>query len=209
MPFDLSARDRQRLAGVHPDLVAVIEKAASLCPKRFIVVEGCRTLEQQKRNVAKGVSKTLKSRHITAPNGYGHAVDLMIPETGTDRDWADDNPNWRVIATAMKSAATELGTPIEWGGDWKSFVDTPHWQLPWGAYPGTKPLAKSRTVVGAVASGGFGLLAEPVSQAAEQLQPIAEYSQVIKWLCIALMVGGAALSIYARWDDGRKASTRG
>lgn len=204
MSFDLSARDRERLAGVHPDLVAVVERAATLSPKRFIVVEGCRTLDQQKRNVAKGVSKTLKSRHIPAVNGYGHAVDLLIVETGDDRDWRDDNPNWRVIERAMKPAAADLGTPIEWGGDWRSFTDTPHWQLPWGAYPGAKPLTKSRTVAGAASAGGFGLLAEPLSEAAQQIQPLADYSQVIKWACVALMVAGALLAIYARWDDARR-----
>lgn len=209
MPFDLTPRDHQRLQGVHPDLVAVVERAAEICPKRFMVVEGCRTLEQQRRNVAKGVSKTLRSRHIPATNGLGHAVDLMIAETGTDRDWDDDNPNWRIISRAMKSAAGEIGTPIEWGGDWKSFVDTPHWQLPWGAYPGSKPLAKSRTVAGAVSAGGFGLLADPVSQAAQQIQPLADYSSALKWLFIALMIAGAGLAIYARWDDGRKAGAGG
>jgi peptidoglycan L-alanyl-D-glutamate endopeptidase CwlK len=204
MSFELTARDRQRLTGVHPDLVAVVERAAEICPKRFMVVEGCRTLEQQKRNVAKGVSKTLKSRHIPTADGFDHAVDLLIAETGTDKDWSDANPNWRIIETAMKSAAGGLGTPIEWGGDWKSFVDTPHWQLPWGAYPGSKPLGKSRTVAGAASAGGFGLLADPVSQAAQQIQPLADYSQVIKWVFVALMVAGAALAIYARYDDARK-----
>ena len=206
MPFVLSPRDRKRLEGVHPDLIRVVERAAEIAPKRFIVVEGCRTLEAQKRNVAKGVSKTLKSRHIPGANGFGHAVDLMVAETGDDRDWRDDNPNWGVIASAMKMAAAGLGTPIEWGGDWKSFVGTPHWQLPWGAYPGSKPLAKSRTDAGAASAGGFGLLAEPVSQAAQQIQPLAEYSQVIKWVFIGLMLAGAALAIYARWDDGRRGS---
>jgi len=209
MPFAKPERDRARLKGVHPDLVAVVERAAEICPKPFIVVEGCRSVEQQRRNVAKGVSRTMRSRHIKAANGYGHAVDLMIAETGTDRDWDDNNPNWKILAHAMKGAAGDLGTPIEWGGDWKSFVDTPHWQLPWGAYSGSKPLSKSRTVAGAVSAGGFGLLADPVSQAAQQIQPLAEYSTLIKWVFVALMLAGAGLAIYARWDDARKAHAEG
>ena len=29
-----------------------------------------------------------------------------------------------------------VGVPIEWGGDWRTFKDGPHFQLPWGKYPG-------------------------------------------------------------------------
>ncbi|HFJ9590632.1 TPA: M15 family metallopeptidase [Escherichia coli] len=29
----------------------------------------------------------------------------------------------------FKQAATELGTAIEWGGDWKTLKDGPHFQL--------------------------------------------------------------------------------
>ena len=36
---------------------------------------------------------------------------------------------WAKIAKAMKAAANELGITITWGGDWKSFVDTPHYQI--------------------------------------------------------------------------------
>ena len=35
----------------------------------------------------------------------------------------------------VKQAAAELGIPIEWGGDWRTFKDGPHWQLPWAKYP--------------------------------------------------------------------------
>jgi len=35
----------------------------------------------------------------------------------------------------MKAAAQELEIAIEWGGDWQSFPDGPHFQLPWKDYP--------------------------------------------------------------------------
>jgi len=28
--------------------------------------------------------------------------------------------------------------PITWGGDWKSFKDGPHWELPHAKYPDPK-----------------------------------------------------------------------
>ena len=39
------------------------------------------------------------------------------------------------LAAAMKRAAKELNIPIEWGGDWVSFPDGPHYQLPRKEYP--------------------------------------------------------------------------
>jgi peptidoglycan L-alanyl-D-glutamate endopeptidase CwlK len=69
----------------------------------------------------------MKSRHIT-----GHAVDLGAYVGGSVRgDW----PLYNKIAIAMKAAAIELQIAIEWGGDWKSFKDGPHFQLRWEEYP--------------------------------------------------------------------------
>ena len=96
---------------------------------------GVRSLEEQKVLVKKGASKTLKSRHIPAPNGYSHAVDVVAFIDGKVRwDW----PLYDKIAKAMKVAAKAEKIPIEWGGDWVSFKDGPHFQLPWATYPGTK-----------------------------------------------------------------------
>lgn len=44
-------------------------------------------------------------------------------------------PLYYKIADAMKQAADELRIPIEWGGDWRTFKDGPHFQLPWAQYP--------------------------------------------------------------------------
>ncbi|WP_235869856.1 M15 family metallopeptidase [Veronia nyctiphanis] len=69
----------------------------------------------------------MNSRHLT-----GHAVDLGAWVCGEVRwDW----PLHYRIADAVKAASIELGIPIEWGGDWKSFPDGPHFQLPWAEYP--------------------------------------------------------------------------
>ncbi|MGE8636345.1 MAG: M15 family metallopeptidase, partial [Achromobacter piechaudii] len=34
------------------------------------------------------------------------------------------------LAGVVKACAVELGVPVEWGGDWKSFKDEPHFQIP-------------------------------------------------------------------------------
>lgn len=125
--FTLGKRSRFNLAGVHPDLIKVVERAIGISTVDFMVTEGLRTPERQKQLYEAGATTTLNSRHIT-----GHAVDLAAWVGGEVRwDW----PLYSKIASAMKIAAAELKIPIEWGGDWKTFKDGPHWQLPRKQYP--------------------------------------------------------------------------
>jgi len=124
-----------RLQGIHPDLRRIMDAALQAAPFPFRVTEGLRTVERQKHLVAIGASTTMRSRHLT-----GHAVDI-IPLVDLDRDGtieAEEMYHWPLyhqLAPLVKTAAKGLGLVIEWGGDWKSFKDGPHWQLPWGAYP--------------------------------------------------------------------------
>lgn len=77
--------------------------------------------------MAAGASRTMRSRHLT-----GHAVDLAVMVGSEVRwDWA----LYDALSTAVKKAANELGVPLEWGGDWLSFRDGPHFQLPFREYP--------------------------------------------------------------------------
>ena len=119
--FVLGARSLKNLNGVHPDLVRVIKRAIELTPIDFSVIEGLRTVARQRELVAAGASKTMNSRHIT-----GHAVDIA-PYVGGKVRW--DWPLFHQIAPAVKQAAMELGIPIVWGGDWKTFKDGPHFEL--------------------------------------------------------------------------------
>lgn len=123
----LNERSLNKLAGVHPDLVWVIYRAAEIYPGTFIVTEGVRTLARQKELLAAKATTTLKSRHLT-----GHAVDLAVM-VGSEVRW--DWPLYGALADVVKQAAKEEGIPLEWGGDWKSFKDGPHFQLPWKDYP--------------------------------------------------------------------------
>ena len=119
--FSLSARSRRSLEGVHPDLVRVVERAILITPADFVVTEGLRSKERQAELHAKGLSKTMDSRHLT-----GHAVDIAVL-VGGQVSW--DFPRYRVVADAFKAAAAQLGVPIVWGGDWVRFRDGPHFEL--------------------------------------------------------------------------------
>ncbi|QPB12256.1 peptidoglycan hydrolase [Providencia phage PSTCR6] len=120
--YVLSQRSKDRLKGVHPDLVKVVERAIQISDIDFMVIEGLRTEEQQRINVQKGVSKTMNSYHLT-----GHAVDLA-PLVGKEIPW-NDWSKFELVAKAMKQAGKELGVDVEWGGDWKTFKDGPHFQI--------------------------------------------------------------------------------
>lgn len=120
--FRLGATSQARLKGVHPNLVKVVEEAIKRTPIDFTVLEGLRTKERQKQLVAKGASKTMNSYHIT-----GHAVDIApLVDGKVTWDWKYYNQ----LAPVIKQVAKELGVNITWGGDWKSFKDGPHWQIP-------------------------------------------------------------------------------
>lgn len=125
MGYVLGIRSRQGLSGVHPDLVAVVERAIEITEVDFTVLEGLRSRDRQKQLVAKGASKTMNSRHLT-----GHAVDLAPWPI----DW-DDLSRFKLVADAMKQASEELDVPVIWGGDWRTFYDGPHFELDRKAYP--------------------------------------------------------------------------
>ena len=127
MTFTLNTRSLKNLSGVHPDMVAVMQKAIQLTPVEFIITEGLRTQERQAQLFKAGASKTMNSRHLT-----GHAVDIAPVVAGEIRwDWE----LFRKIAPAVKQAATELNIPIVWGGGWAKFRDGPHFELDRKKYP--------------------------------------------------------------------------
>lgn len=111
MAFKLSKRSLDRLDGVHPDLVAVVNRAIELTTIDFAVTEGLRTAERQLELYRKGASQIAKGgTHVS-----GQAVDLVA--------YIGDRISWELnlyddIADAMKLAAIELDVPIRWGAAW-------------------------------------------------------------------------------------------
>jgi peptidoglycan L-alanyl-D-glutamate endopeptidase CwlK len=122
----------ERLEQLHPDLAAVVRQAAKNMPWDVAVLETLRTRERQQHLVDTGASQTLKSRHLAGPDGLARAVDLA-PAPDGQISWAW--PLYHELASYMKDAAFNQDITIEWGGDWKTFKDGPHWQLPWSNYP--------------------------------------------------------------------------
>jgi len=121
---------RKRLAQIHPALAARIQTLVEILAQHGIqveVVQGLRTFAEQDGLFAQGRTRpgpvVTRARGGQSNHNYGLAVDL-VPFT-------NGQPNWNAplgVWTTIGSEAEKLG--LEWGGDWKKFVDKPHVQLP-------------------------------------------------------------------------------
>ncbi len=110
MGYKLSSRSLGRLDGVNEKLVNVVKKAIEYTTVDFGVIQGLRSIEEQKDLVARGLSKTMNSKHLE-----GRAVDLMA--------YLNGRGCWEVnvydeIADAVKQAAIEEDVPMRWGAAW-------------------------------------------------------------------------------------------
>ena len=152
----ISARCELRLAGVHPDLMRVVRRAAAGGAMFRVPLDGGRrTPERQAELMRAGKTQTLNSRHLT-----GHAVDLA-PLVGTDVSW--DWKHFYPMADAIAHAARAEGVLLIWGGAWgrtvhewpkggakeaqdayvaerralkrRPVLDGPHFELPAAVYP--------------------------------------------------------------------------
>ena len=110
MAYKLSTRSQGNLIGVDPELTLVVFLAIKYTKIDFGVIEGLRTVTQQKALVESGASQTMDSKHLK-----GRAVDLMA-YIGSRGCWElnvyDD------IADAMKRAAIEIDVAVRWGAAW-------------------------------------------------------------------------------------------
>lgn len=109
MSYKLGKRSLEKLEGVDERLKTVVRSAISQSKQDFSVICGLRTLDEQRKLVAKGASQTMKSKHID-----GLAVDLAAYADGI---------RWELnlydeIADAMKAAAIDCGVAIRWGAAW-------------------------------------------------------------------------------------------
>lgn len=102
---------KERLNGVDSKLVLIVEEMASCVSFDVIVVEGLRSLERQKELVAKGASRTMKSKHL-----IGKAVDLAPYKDGKIL-W-EDKDKFKEIARVMDVSAKFFGINLIHGYDW-------------------------------------------------------------------------------------------
>lgn len=115
--FVLGEGSRKELEPVHPKLRLCVERAIGYSMVDFKVLQGERTLAEQRDAMRRGTTRTMKSKHLKQPDGLVWAVDL-VAMVGGKISWEFDH--YYYIAMAMDRAATELGIAdhIRWGCAW-------------------------------------------------------------------------------------------
>lgn len=131
----LSDRDRERLQGCHPDLIAKVDSlfdTMATAGHDLFVVEGLRTTARQQGLYAIGRTAgtpgqivtqcdgvTTKSNHQAHADGLGYAADVAF---AAEKPFSSANP-WSLLGQSAEAAG------LLWGGHF-SFVDLDHVELP-------------------------------------------------------------------------------
>ena len=138
-----SDRSQINLIECHPDLQRLFREVIKHWDNQ--IIDGRRSIEQQKINVSKGVSKTMNSKHLAQEDGKSWAVDSMpFPydwdkiQRGLDALKRAD-PTMQIAEVYayigfVKGIAAMMGIDIRQGADWNgnnqfddhTFIDLPH-----------------------------------------------------------------------------------
>ena len=126
--YKLSKRSYERLNGVDAILIGILTEAIKESPFDFGIPRngGLRTAKEQNELYKKGRSRLdgfkNKSYHQT-----GKAFDIFAYVDGS-ASWEEEHLT--PIARHIQEVAKEkFDIQLTWGGDWKSFIDMPHFQI--------------------------------------------------------------------------------
>ena len=143
----------QKLTGVHPSISA---KARQLIKQAhaegifIIITQGLRTTKEQNALYEQG--RTKPGKIVTnARGGYSyHNFGLAFDYCVCDIVGGKLIPNWYVDKRWKRVGAIGKTLGLEWGGDWTSFKDYPHFQYTFGLSlsqlrNGVKPVVTKKT----------------------------------------------------------------
>ena len=118
--FSLKSLDK--LATVHPDLARL-----------FLMVieeEDCVILCGHRGEAEQNQAHDLGHSHTRWPHGRHNSMPAEAVDVAPyPVDW-EDIPRFQRFGERVKEIAKRANLAVEWGGDWASFRDYPHWQLP-------------------------------------------------------------------------------
>lgn len=126
--YKLSKTSLDRLNGINPVLIKIVLEGIKESPYDFGIpaLGGIRTAEEQNALFNKKVSKCdgykNKSYHQS-----GKAFDIFVV---VNRKATWDKKYYLSVARHLQKISKEkFNIDLEWGGDWKGFVDAPHFQI--------------------------------------------------------------------------------
>ncbi len=114
---------------LHPEIADSCRKLIELCKENgieIIITQTLRTKKEQEDIYAKGRTKpgrkVTNARYPYSPHCWGVAFDIAVKVNG--------KVNWNRIDLYKKVGALGKSIGLFWGGDFKSFVDYPHFEDP-------------------------------------------------------------------------------
>lgn len=132
--FKFSKKSLKKLEGLHPNLQNFFMELIKISPYDFSITQGIRTAEEQNKLYQQGRTTPgkivtncdgykLKSNHQTKSDGFGHAGDIAVL-VNNKITW--EEKYYKEVAISARILMQKYN--IEWGGDWKSFKDLPHFE---------------------------------------------------------------------------------
>ena len=133
-PLQLDPRTERNIATLHPrvqprarEFMVLASSIASQHGAVVKIISGLRSYQEQAALYAKGRTapgpKVTNARAGFSNHNFGTAWDIGLFK---GKRYLTDSP----LYTEIGQAARSLG--IVWGGDFKSFKDTPHYEIPTG-----------------------------------------------------------------------------
>ena len=130
MSYSFSKRSLNNLKDVDVKLITICNVLIKHID--FTVIEGHRSLERQKELYDKGFSKidgiSKKGKHNYLPS---KAIDIIPYKKGYNPfdGTKESEQMFNDLYKEFDKVAKELNIKYEWGGNWMSFKDMPHYQV--------------------------------------------------------------------------------
>ena len=128
--YSFSKRSLDNLKNADKRLVDICNELIKITD--FTVIESYRSIERQQELFKKGFSKIdgikKKGKHNYFPS---LAIDIIPFKKGHNPfDGSKESDlMFNELAKQFKEVAKQLNIKIQWGGDWVSFSDKPHFEL--------------------------------------------------------------------------------
>ena len=123
----LDERSELCIASLHPQVQPLARELVKIAAEHGVeirVISGNRTYEEQ--NVLFAQGRTTAGKIVTRAQGgwsnhnFGLAFDIGVWEGG---QYQPESKSYRIVGNLGKAIG------LEWGGDWKSIVDEPHFEV--------------------------------------------------------------------------------
>lgn len=188
----VKAKSANKLRGLHPVVRKATEALIEISYNRgvpIVITQGLRTIAEQDALYAQG--RTTSGPAVTNAKGgysyhnFGLAIDFALLLDGGEVSWdmsrdgdGDGAKDWNEVVAVAKS----LG--FEWGGDWTSFKDYPHFQMVFGLT--TVQLRAGRTLTEIDMARALATIDKIMEEESEGMKKIEQLEAQVAELAIAV-----------------------